>query len=64
MGKLTKTQLKAITDTAKKIRTKGGIKTTKTVKVYNKKWTSCIKEAATKLGYTKKRSGKQMKLNL
>lgn len=54
MAKLTKTQLKKITDTAKKIRTKGGVKTTKTVKVYNKKWTACIKEAADKLGYSKK----------
>lgn len=63
MGKLTKTQLKAITDKAKKIRTKGGVKEIKKVTVYKKKWTSCIKEAAVSLGYTKKRS-KQMKLNL
>lgn len=65
MAKLTKTQLKKITDKAKQIRAKGGVKTTKTVKVYNKKWTTCIKEAATKLGYSKKgKKPRQLQLRL
>lgn len=65
MAKSTKTDLKKITTEAKKIRTKAGVKTTKTVKVYNKKWTTAIKEASKKLGYSKKkRSPRQLYLRL
>lgn len=54
MAKLTKTQLKSIVAEAKKIRTAGGTHT-KQVKVYNRKWTTCMKEAAKKLGYSSKK---------
>ena len=53
MAKLSKAQLKSIVDEAKKIRRAGG-KHTKTVEVYNRKWTTCMKEAAKSLGYSKK----------
>lgn len=53
MAKLSKAQLKSIVDEAKKIRRAGG-KHTKTVKVYNRKWATCMKEAAKSLGYSKK----------
>ena len=53
MAKLTKSQLKSIVDEAKKIRKAGGSHT-KQVKVYNRKWTTCMKEASKKLGFSKK----------
>lgn len=55
MSKLTKTQLKAITEKAAKLRQAGGIKSKKTVTVtvYKKKWTACIAEATKSLGLNK-----------
>lgn len=53
MSKLTKTQLKSITEKAKSIRQAGGVKSKKTVTVYKKKWTACIAEATKSLGLNK-----------
>ena len=54
MAKLTKKQLKSIVDEAKKIRRAGGTHT-KQVKVYNRKWATCMKEASKNLGFSKKK---------
>lgn len=44
--KLSKTELKSITDVAKKIRQRGGVKSVEKVTHYNVKWTAAIKQAA------------------
>ncbi len=47
--KLSKKELKRITDIAKVERNKAGVKSTKTIKVYKMKWQNAIKVAAKKV---------------
>lgn len=47
--KLSKRELKRITDIAKIERKKSGVKKVVKTTVYNKKWTDCIKVAAKKV---------------